>query len=611
MNNINKLFINSAILLGSAGLISTAMAEPLEIVVSAGTKSDKNLNEVAASTIVITEQQIKQSGAVTVSQLLEKYAGFDVVQTGGLGQQTSVFVRGTESDHVLVLIDGVKVNPAVNGIASWNIINTANIKSIEVVKGPRSTLYGSDAIGGVVSITTKKGDKSAQSVSLESGRYATERLSASSSFGSKKLYGSVSIDSIETDGIPARTTSTEDHPFENDSANLKVGGIVGKADVALSLAHSEGNSAYQGFGASLDQDTEIDTASLQFDMPLSDYTKVKITLAQHDELIQQNQDNFLAQQDFTISETSSIDWLFNSRVNSDHTLVYGLALESDELDVLSFGAGYEEEIGSKELFIQDEIRIGAAAKLYLGARLIDNDLFGRHSVGNAEFVLPLDNKTDTFSIAYGTAFKAPNASDLYGFGANQDLEPEESRSAEMRFRHVLNKKSSFAISAFSNRISNLISTEFVSDNGTPNNFFDDVFQNLNVNKAENQGIEVAYSYDLGAWSFDFDAVSQNPKNSATDTLLLRRSKLSYKAQAAYNTKSYFVRGDIQNVGDRIDFGGVELDSYTLGNISFGFKLNNGLTLGARVENIGDVNYEVASTFNTQGRSSYLTLSYQQ
>src|SRR5258706_2045399 len=221
-----------------------------EIVVSA-TRSRTDSDELAVPVIVITRAEIERSLAGDVAELLAGHSGVEIARTGGPGQPASIFLSGTDSDHTTVLLDGVRINPGTIGGAALQNIQPESIERIEIIKGARSSLYGTDAIGGVVNIITRAGAASGASVYGSVGRYGTTVLAAAAGGTlSARLAAGGSLVYQRSDGFPPRPDASDPGDYNNTSANAQLRFAASEAlSLRAQLWRAEGKSAYSDFGS--------------------------------------------------------------------------------------------------------------------------------------------------------------------------------------------------------------------------------------------------------------------------------------------------------------------------------------------------------------------------
>jgi vitamin B12 transporter len=245
--------------------------------------------------------------------------------------------------------------------------------------------------------------------------------------------------------------------------------------------------------------------------------------------------------------------------------------------------------------------------MLLGAAYTDHETFGGHGTWNAEYGYSFRGD-GLLTLAAGTAFRAPDATDLYSiFGGNPDLDPEESKSYEISFRQPVGERQSVSITAFRNDIDDLIS--FVVTGPISG-------ENRNVDKARIDGVEAVWQFDGEKWSTRAAATLQDPRDRTTDERLLRRARENYTAAVTRRFGAHEVALDILYAGERRDFnaitfdGFVKLDAYWLANLAAKVALGEHFTLVARIENLLDEDYELAHTYNTMGRSYFGAIRYE-
>ncbi|RMD80673.1 MAG: TonB-dependent receptor, partial [Gammaproteobacteria bacterium] len=242
----------ACLLAAAAGLPPAAGGAALpgpEVVVTA-TRTARTADQSLASVQVIDRAAIEASGALTLPQLLEGLGGADLVTSGGpFGKQASLFLDGMESDHVLVLVDGVRAGSVSAGGFAWELLPLDQVERIEIVRGPRSALYGSEAVAGVIQIFTRRGGERSRSAALGAGRYATYRLRAAAQGGGRKRPWALSLAQLGSRGFDATTSGTE--PDRDSYRNLSLGGSaelpLGTARLGLHGLGATGRTRYDGY----------------------------------------------------------------------------------------------------------------------------------------------------------------------------------------------------------------------------------------------------------------------------------------------------------------------------------------------------------------------------
>jgi len=272
-------------------------------------------------------------------------------------------------------------------------------------------------------------------------------------------------------------------------------------------------------------------------------------------------------------------------------------------DALSFGTGFDQSTRVTQAFLQDQIVAGRFnSRLALG--FVDHDTFGSEMTWNAEFGVAFDSGTRV-ALSGGKAFRAPDSTDRFGFGGNPDLKPEVSEQYELTVRQKLGEHHQLLLSAFDNRIHDLIDY-VITDPLT----FDG--HNENVDRARIKGVELGYHFTGEAWRARAEFSFQDPRDEGTDQRLLRRSREALVLAVDRDVGPLDLGVDVSAYGNRKDFGfpeNVTLDSYALLNATVRYRVNGGLTLQGRVENALDQDYTLAQGYRTEGRAYTIGVRY--
>jgi vitamin B12 transporter len=580
-------------------LAAVAAGPAIEPVVVTATRIETPARDVLASVDIIQSDALIRQPAADLGDALRFVPGVEVARLGGAGQQTSVFLRGTESNHVLVLMDGLRINPGTIGTAAIQNIAPEFVERIEVVKGPRSTLYGSDAIGGVINVITRDASDSG-SVQAGFGSFDTTSASFTAGTNGERVAASIAGSWIDSGGFPTRAGDTVDRGYENTSFTASARAGAGPVKLGLRAWYAEGTSEYSDFFiAPVDQDFENSALALSADFaPTGNWTS-RFMLGYAVDNLDQNQST-----DFLDTKRSTVDWQNDFALSDRNTLTAGFLWQDEQADAISFGAPYGSDTTTSQFYLQDQAVFGPLRQL-LGVGYTDHEIFGGHTTWNVEYGFDL-GEGGLLTASAGTAFRAPDATDLYGFGGNADLNPEESTSYEVSYRQSLGERQSFSLTAFRNDIDELIDFVVID----PDTFEG---ENRNVDKARIDGLEAAWRYDGERWSAHAAATLQDPRDRTTDERLLRRARENYTAAVARRFGASEIAFDILYAGERRDFGFPDqtvLPAYWLANLSARVALGEHFTLLLRAENLFDEDYELASGFNTMGQSFFGALRYE-
>lgn len=586
---------------GAAPAAASSNGDPSPAVVVTATRIGTELTEVLAPVIVIDRQAIERSSASDAADLLRFHAGLDLARNGGPGQSTAIFIRGAESNHTLVLVDGVRINPGTIGLPALQDIPPEMIERIEIVKGPRSALWGSDAIGGVINVVTRRGSRDGWVAQAGYGDYDTRKASLN---GGVPLADAADLDFgiswIDSDGFPTRTTSDTERGFENLSANVQLRADVGPAQVALRHWRAAGTTEYSDFFLTpVDQDFVTATTAAEVRMPVAGVGEARIGVSHFDDEIEQNQSS-----DFLETKRDAVDAQFDWRAVGAHTFGAGAMYSHEDARSESYGEPMHAVTDSVSLYVQDRITAGPHLAL-LALGYTDHETAGTAVTWNAEYGYRFNEaRTRVFALA-GTGFRAPDATDRYGYGGNPDLEPERSRNYEVGVQHTLTPQQSLRLSAFENDIDDLIDFTVLS-------YDPFVGINQNVASARIRGIEAAWAYTGKQWQARVEAIYQDPRDLSDDSLLLRRAQESLTVALSRAFGPVLLGLDVLATGERMDYGfpaDVTLDGYVLANLTAQYQATRTVTLLARIENLFNEQYELADTYNTPDRGLYLTVRY--
>ncbi len=588
MKTINCVLL--AALLGTPVAGFSADVSPSDTIVVTATRNEIPLDDAIVPVSVITRADIELSLATDLAELLRFEAGLDLGRNGGPGQATSVFIRGAESNHTLVLVDGVRVNPGTLGGAALQHIAPEMIERVEIVKGARSALFGTDAIGGVINVITRRADDSFVDGSVGAGSFDSRSANVSAGLNGDAGEFGVAVNWQDTDGFAPRLDSDLETGYDNLTVNMYAARQFGSSEISLRHWRAEGNVEYLDFFLSpVDQDYENQASALQIDTDLGERLASKLIVSHMVDDIRQNQSP-----DFVESSRVSVDWQL-TRAFDTHTLTGGIYVVDETAETLSFGAGFDEDTDVRAIFIQDQINFDRH-RAFVALRLTDHETFGNETTWNAEYAYDL-NDDWSINAGLGRAFRAPDATDRFGFGGNPDLDPELSDSAQFGLRYRPGNRHSFDIELYANDVEDLIEFDFAT------------FTLVNIDKAEIRGAELAWEYRGDAFVLRSELNAQQADNAGTGGRLLRRAERSATVSYVHNVGPHRLGVSLLASGDREDFGGVELDSYVTANLTGQFRLGEQWQLNARIENLFDEEYQTAANFRMQELSGFVELRY--
>jgi vitamin B12 transporter len=583
--------IATAIVLCS--VISAAVAAdnlPGETIIVTATRTEISLSEAIVPVTVISRENIELSLATDLAELLRFEAGIDIGRNGGPGQSTSLFLRGTESNHTLVLMDGVRINPGTLGGAAIQHIAPEIIERIEIVKGARSALFGTDAIGGVINVITRRAEDAYIETSVGAGSFDSSSAYVSGGNHTENGTFGVTLNYQETGGHAPRTDSDIERGYDNLSANLYASRHFGNNEFSIRHWQTEGNVEYLDFFLNpVDQDFENTTTAAQLDTKVADSGTSKFLVSFMQDDITQNQVD-----DFVKSDRFSLDWQY-SHAFANHTLTGGLFAMDENASAFSFGSGFDEDTAVRAAFLQDQWS-GDRHKTFVALRLTDHGSFGRHTTWNAEYAFEIRDDW-TLNVGLGHAFRAPDASDRFGFGGNPSLNPELADEAQLGLRFAPGDSHRIDIEFYANNIEDLIEFDLQS------------FELRNIAQAEIRGAQLGYEYRGDGFVVQADVVKQRADNATTGERLLRRAEESASLSYMQDIGSHRIGISLIASGNREDFGGVKLPGYLLANLAGQIRLNAAWTLHARIDNLFDTEYQTAENFRMQERGAFMELKY--
>jgi len=579
---------------------------------------------VLAPTTVVTRDEIDRWQAKSLTDVMRRLPGVDVAQNGGLGQQSSLFIRGTESRHVLILIDGIRLNQAgISGSSDLSQIPLSLVQRIEYVRGARSAVYGSDAIGGVVNIITGRSQPGTTlTAGMGSNGYqiydgsTQQKLSDATKL---TLAGNYTY----TKGYDVVAGYPNDYgPAQHDRDGFMSKTLYGNLEHQFS---DELSGFVRGYG--FDNRTAYD-GSYTYD---DSFTNI-IDLADTRQLYSQtwdtglrfNRDIYSTQLIASYGHTKDINYdprngRYGAASTFDDVTQYNLQWgntvqvgqgavsagvdwqkETTEPGTNYLSEGYEQR--NTGLYLTGQQQVGSVT-LEGAVRGDDNNQFGWHNTWQMAASWEFISGYHAFA-SYGTAFKAPNLSQVYSpFYGNRDLDPEKSKQWEGGFEG-LSGPVNWRVSGYRYDIDNLIE-------GDPQ-----TFRYYNVEQARIKGVEATAGFDTGPLTHQFSYDYVDARDGSTDQPLIRRAKQQVKYQLDWTLYEFDWSVTYHYLGDRYDtdFNSspsrrVKLGGVSLWDLAVSYPVTSQLTVRGRIANLFDKDYETVYGYQTPGREYYLSGSY--
>ena len=584
-----------------------AQAAPDTVVVTAN-RTPQPLSSVLGDLSVVDRAQIERSGALSVADLLARQPGIEISRSGGPGATTSVFIRGAENRHTAVYIDGVRVDSQATGGAPWEQIPLEEIDRIEVLRGPAAAVYGSDAIGGVVQLFTRRGRGAARPwVSVMAGAYRTGQVQAGISGSAQGLDYSLSAAHGRSDGFDSRTPAAGAHSEDDDGwRRSSVQGRLGwqftpEHRIDASLLASRLKSQYDGFTPGFDDwnKNSLRTGSLAWQGRWNDDATTRLQFGQTDS-------TYETRPDFYRTETT----LRNLTLQHDQRLGSQLltaTLERREDELLNPGTEWTPTLQGKRH--QDAIGLGwrgdfGAHGLQAHLRRDDDSEFGGKTTGSLAWGWAFVPQWRVTASA-ATSFRVPTLYQRFSPYGNPSLVPESGRNVELGLRWTPARGSEASLTAWRNKVTNLIAF------GSPGPCADSFGCYANVGRAGLKGATLAGHTQLAGVTLRGSLDWHDPRNLDTDKVLQRRARRLATFGAETQWAGWTFGTELQAAGMRYENAAntQTMGGYTLVNLFASTRLMAGLSLDARIDNAGDKAYELARAYATAGRSVQVALRW--
>lgn len=585
----------------------------LETMTVTANRSASNINESLATQVVITRADIERIQPKSVLDILATVSGIDISTNGGRGQNSSVYMRGANASHTLVLLNGVRISSASLGSTNVQSIAPELIERIEIVKGPRAALWGSDAIGGVIQIFTRKLESGEHFASANFGSEGYQMLNAGVGIKHGDGFTSVSVNHEESDGFDVKDdTETDDDGYDFNSLAINGQQQVNDALAINWLAQfDQGDTEYDSSRAN---ESEIKnhvwqlSAAYQWQLAnVDNTTQVNVGQSRISNIAYGNGTSKSEGNKFD-TRRDQYSVINNSEISSDFQVNLGAELYQESLKGSSVYSESERDITgifAHTIYAYEKFSYELAAR-YDDVEGIDSETTFNSSVGYQI----TDDTQVSFSV--GTGFKAPTFNDLYyplnwGYVGNKDLVSETSKSYEISVESQFDNLA-IALNVYKTDIENLIDW-----NSGYKNIEGDITP-VNVDSVEIEGAELGLSYLGLGGSHQFNASYIEAENVATGKQLGRRAKEHVSYQFDTQLGKTDVYAELQYKGKRYDYlyGGkvVELNSYSLVNLGASYPVTDNVKVQVKINNAFDENYQTADGYLTQERVAYFGISYQ-
>ncbi|MFT5657521.1 MAG: vitamin B12 transporter [Gammaproteobacteria bacterium] len=623
INTLSKVLF-PVLLAGSLASFASDDDEGLVIVISPS-RVPQPVHEVGSSVVLLQGDELRASGVQFVEDALLQVPSLTVSSQGARGSQVQVRARGNEANHVLVLIDGIRVSNATTGEFDFSTLSMSSVENIEILLGPQTTLYGSDAIGGVINITTKRGRRGiGGNIGVRVGELGIRSLTVGVNGANKGFHYALTAEDYSTDGISSAAASngnTEKDPYDRQTANFKGGYSAEKFSTSIILSKTDSDFDFDSSdgttGLSVDEKDnkqliDASTAAWLIEWPnLGGRLNHQIQVATITNDYEVSSVFFGANSEFnTETDRDTVEYRGSFQINEDNSLQYGHEAISEALkteSISGFGnSNFEGDADQSGTYLNWLNRYNSL-NIAAGVRHGEHDEFGSHSTYRLTASYQL-SQSYRLKAAHGTAYKAPSLQELFdtSFGGNPNLEPEESKSSEVGIEY---RENDYVVSLtyFDQDTDDLIRYSGNFPTGT----------NENVGKANSHGVELNVRK---AWEkIELDVSLSNTKASETvNGVKSERIRIPEWAASVMTTYRYssgrvwlqtLYRDERRDIQFTFPTQNVTLHSYTLWNIGASYRLQNQLNLSARIENLTDEDYEEVFSFGTRGRTAIVSADW--
>ncbi|WP_342128732.1 TonB-dependent receptor domain-containing protein [Hydrogenophaga sp. OTU3427] len=591
--------------LSVAGAQAQTTPPQLRETVVTATRVVQPLMDVVADVTVVDREAIERSGAVAVADVLARLPGVELARNGGAASVTGVFVRGAEPRFTAVFIDGVRVDSQSTGGATWNALPLAQIDRIELVRGPAAAVYGSDAMGGVVQIFTRKGEGAfAPSVSVGAGSHGLRQVQAGFSGSSGTIDYALSAADERSTGFDSQPGSNPDRDgHHNRSATARLGWQINPAHrLDATALSSRVNAQYDGYVPGDDDRSfhHLNTLGLTWQARWTDSYQTRVSASR-------GRDRYDSAPYSYLTETTVTSYLFHNEWRQGaHLFTAALERREDELDNVSTTPA----ISGRH---QDALALGygwvaGAHALQLNLRHDRDSEFGDKGTGSAAYAYSFAPGWRATASA-GTAFRAPTLYQRFSVYGVPSLKPESGRNVEVGLRYA-HQGTAYGLVAYRNLVSDLIN--YVPGSGPcANGMGEYAGCYANVARARYSGVTLSAARRVAGVHLSASLDLQSPRDLDTGLQLVRRAKRHASLAADTRVGEWLLGAELKLSGARFnDTANTQrLGGYGLVNLHASTPLAPDWSLLLRIDNLGDKDYATVRGYATPGRTLYAGLKW--
>ncbi|MBE0434796.1 MAG: TonB-dependent receptor [Methylomicrobium sp.] len=571
------------------------------------TRASTPKKQLSTASTVYTREDIERLQVKTVPELFRGTTGVDMTQSGGYGKTSSLFVRGTNSNHVLVLIDGIRFGSVTLGTSPFESLPIDQIERVEIIRGPQSSLWGAEALGGVIQIITRKGaqkDKPSITIDAGGGSFNTAKASGTISGSYRNTWYTLGASHFNSRGFDARQPVVEfgtlvDQPdkdgFYNTGLNARLGHRFGNnAEIEATYMRSEGRNDFDG---TFQNKTEFvnQVVGLSGSIDVLDNWRSTLRLGQS----RDDSDNFAPDGAFSSRFDSTrwnASWINAITVSENHRVTLGSDYRLDEVDSTEpFDERSRYDVG---VFGELHSTLFDIHHFNAAIRWDENEAFGDFVTGSIGWRSNWDYGISTFA-NFGNGFKAPTFNQLFfpNFG-NANLSAEESQSVEVGISGN-HERLQWEIRAYHTNLDNLI----VFDINT--------FNLANIGKAQIDGLEAEIGTQIFGWNAKLGMNLLRPVDRETNNRLPRRTDRMLSFDLSRSFGPVDVGAFLLAEGFRYDDAAntTKVSGYATIDLRSAYHINKNWTVSAQLNNLLDKQYQLVNTFNTADRNFFVSIRY--
>lgn len=610
---MKKIILSAAISAAIAPLTSIAYAaDPMSIVITAS-RYEQAQADTSTPVTVISKDDIQQQQPKSVAEAVALTPGLQVTSNGGYGQSSTLYLRGLSQKRMLILVDGVQIGSATLGEASLQHIPVDQIERIEIVRGARSSLYGSSAIAGVIQIFTKKPAQETNYAEIEAGigSMNTQQASVSGGWSNSKSKVSANVSHFRTDGfdvMPDKASQGVDKDgYENTALKLDAEHKINQHTISAGLQVIDGKTDSDNcgpYGASDNNcESEIDytTVYAGVDSQITESFSLNTTASVYQDSLQRFEQGEKASK--FVTDTVSLGLQGHLALDNNITFINGFDYKKDDVSGSGVDGFKEKSRDNKAIFALLESN-QQWSKTALSVRVDNNEAFGSFTTYGFENTINLSERI-SLSGNFAKAFKAPTFNDMYWpDSGNTELDPEESNTASLSANYADDNGLQLGLSLYQTEVDDMIAW-------APTEQDPSKWQPSNINSVEIKGIELSAQASVGATHILFNADLMEPEDKSTGKVLIYRAQKTANLRITQQINKLTLGFDTQYTGTRYtDAANTDkLSAYTLLNIDGQYQINPQLQLSASVKNLTDKEYVSKKGYATADRTVFGSVRY--